>query len=93
MKKSTKYCLILGLTLLLPSCADSASYVQNNVSYVAGFWHGLWHGMLLPFSFIVSLFDKDVAIYAINNSGSWYDFGFVLGTGGAIRSARYSKRS
>jgi hypothetical protein len=24
----------------------------------------------------------DVAIYAVNNSGGWYDFGFLLGIGG-----------
>jgi hypothetical protein len=30
---------------------------------------------------VASLFLDDVALYAINNNGSWYDFGFVLGAG------------
>jgi hypothetical protein len=31
--------------------------------------------------FILSLFMDDVAMYAVNNTGGWYDFGFVLGAG------------
>lgn len=47
---------------------------------VAGFWPGLWQGLILPISFIVSLFKDEVDIYEIHNNGNWYDFGFVLGT-------------
>jgi hypothetical protein len=38
--------------------------------------------MIAPFSFIGSLIWDDVAVYAINNNGGWYDFGFLLGVGG-----------
>jgi hypothetical protein len=44
-----------------------------------GFWYGLWHGFILPISWICSLFMDEVAIYAVYNNGGWYDFGFVLG--------------
>ena len=47
-----------------------------------GFWSGLWHGLIAPFSFIGSLFSDNIAIYAYNNTGGWYDFGFLLGVGG-----------
>lgn len=50
----------------------------------AGFFDGLWHGLILPITFIISLFDSDVRIYEINNSGLWYDFGFVLGASSSL---------
>jgi hypothetical protein len=40
---------------------------------------GLWHGFIFPVAWIVSLFIKDVAIYAVPNNGGWYDFGYFLG--------------
>ena len=46
---------------------------------VAGFWLGLWHGMILPFTFVVSLFTDNLGIYEVHNSGAWYNFGFLLG--------------
>jgi hypothetical protein len=43
-----------------------------------GFWSGLFHGFILLFSFIASLF-TDYTIYAFPNTGGWYNFGFLLG--------------
>ena len=45
----------------------------------AGFWAGLWHGLILPISFLVSLLWTSVRIYETNNRGLWYDFGFYCG--------------
>ena len=45
----------------------------------AGFWAGLWHGLIMPITFIVSLFNPNVRIYETNNNGKWYDFGFFIG--------------
>jgi hypothetical protein len=45
----------------------------------AGFWAGLWHGLICPITFPVSLFSPNVRIYEINNRGRWYDFGFIIG--------------
>jgi len=42
----------------------------------------LWHGIVIPLTWIGSLFSENIAIYAINNNGGWYDFGFVFGVGG-----------
>ncbi len=47
-----------------------------------GFFYGLLHGFITPVSFVGSLFREDVAIYAVNNTGGWYDFGFLLGSSG-----------
>jgi hypothetical protein len=48
---------------------------------VAGFFTGLWHGVIAPFTFFISLFTDKVSIYEVHNTGGWYDFGFVLGAG------------
>ena len=88
MKTNQKQFLTLGLItiflLSMSSCAPVqhiSSCVDNNVY---GFWGGLWHGMILPITWIGSMFSDNVAIYAINNNGNWYDFGFTLGAGGLV---------
>lgn len=55
-----------------------------------GFWMGLWHGWTAPITFIGNLLGGDWIIYAFNNTGGWYDFGFILGIGsfgGGVSSA------
>ncbi|MGA7239129.1 MAG: hypothetical protein WBY44_25840 [Bryobacteraceae bacterium] len=47
----------------------------------AGFWAGLWHGMIAPLLFWISLFAPGVRIYETNNKGRRYDFGFLIGVG------------
>ena len=76
-----KYLLILLGLLFLNGCADYVTFNQAQQIIPVGFWYGLWHGIILPISWIVSLFDDSVAIYAIYNNGGWYDFGFILGCG------------
>lgn len=80
-----KFLLLLILSALLFSCADSQPHVTNCLEgHQYGFWAGLWHGIIMPFSFIGSLIWDDVAVYAVNNNGGWYAFGFVLGAGTTI---------
>ena len=72
----------LLVALLFTGCADVSPHVEDCItSSPYGFWGGLWHGMIIPFSWIGSLFSDDIAIYAYNNNGGWYDFGFILGLG------------
>ena len=44
-----------------------------------GFWAGLWHGLIFPLAWVVSIFTDQVAVYAVPNNGGWYDFGYFLG--------------
>jgi len=74
--------LLLAILLVLSGCADSMSLEQAMSVEEVGFWHGLWHGMIIPFAWLISLFDNGVSIYAIYNNGGWYDFGFIIGIGG-----------
>lgn len=99
-ENSLNYSIVLaGLVtlILVTSCAEAVQMNINFTSETYGFWSGLLHGIILPFSFIGSLFNDEVAIYAINNTGGWYDFGFVFGAsiifGGGSKSASRRKDS
>jgi hypothetical protein len=74
--------MILLLSFLFTGCANVSPHVETCItSDPYGFWGGLWHGMIIHFSWIGSLFSEDIAIYAYDNNGVWYDFGFILGLG------------
>lgn len=77
-----KTLLFVIIIFLVSSCAGPVA-VEECVEgeHIYGFWGGLWHGFIVFWSFLVSLFREDTVIYAINNSGGWYDFGFCLGAG------------
>lgn len=87
----------LGALVLLAACAAGPNAALDTGPDPAGFWLGLWHGFIVPVTFIVSLFTDDVSIYEVQNSGNWYDFGFVIGVsavfgGGGGGGARASRR-
>ncbi len=83
---------IFLIIILLSGCADSMTFEAASIAEPVGFWYGLWHGIILPFAWIGSLFSSDIAIYAIYNNGGWYDGGFFLGVGGFSASAIRTKR-
>lgn len=69
--------LILAMVLALVACATQ----PNPTAYdPPSFFLGLLHGAIAPIAFIGSLF-TDIRMYAFPNSGSWYDFGYLLGLG------------
>jgi hypothetical protein len=90
----------LAAVLLLAACAASPNTLLGSPGpdgSVAGFWQGLWHGLIALFAFVVSLFRDDVGIYEAHNNGGWYDFGYVLGVlsafgGGGGRARRRGRR-
>ncbi len=98
MSEKKKYALILGLVVFL---IFSMSCAPGNVRFeekAAGFWAGLWHGLILVITFIISLFTDSVKMYEINNAGNWYNFGFLIGAmialgGGGHGSRRKYKKS
>ena len=67
----------------LAVAGSNSKYKQPGAS-PAGFWAGVWHGLVAPIAFIVSLFNPSVGIYEINNNGRWYDFGFLIGISGSV---------
>ena len=77
--RSRRICLailvLIGLAVL--GCATQPA-PDSYVTDLPGFWSGLLHGILMPFTFIGSLF-TNVRIYNSPNSGRWYDFGYLIG--------------
>ncbi len=91
-----QYWLLIGLlimVLMLSGCANVENINECRQGYQYNFWYGLWHGLIFPFSFIGSIFSKDIAVYAVNNNGVWYDFGFFIGVGGLQSGILKSLRS
>lgn len=81
-----KYAALVFLAVLLisVSCAPGPNQLAKTPDRqgdVAGFWLGLWHGLIAPVTFIISLFSEKISLYEVHNSGGWYNFGFVLGAG------------
>ena len=81
--------LLVLVALVAVGCAAGPNAAAGPAPE-AGFWLGLWHGIIVPVTFVISLFTDDVNIYEVVNNGNWYDFGFVLGLsvsfGGPARS-------
>lgn len=79
MARNVRFVAIVGLAVLVAACArqvpDAVAHAENTPNFL----HGLWHGFIFPFAWIGSLFDPDIAVYAVPNNGGWYDFGFFLG--------------
>lgn len=75
------FIVVLLSAIMLANCAPGNERWDQTINpgHKAGFWAGLWHGLILIISFIVSLFTKEVGIYEINNNGWPYNLGFILG--------------
>lgn len=74
--------LLVGV--LLAGCAAGANPQAGSAAadgVVAGFGLGLWHGVIAPVTFVISLFTDTVNIYEVHNNGNWYNLGFFLGFG------------
>ena len=68
--------VVIGICLLCAGCATQP--IAGEYSDAPGFLSGLFHGLVMPFALIGSIF-SDIRIYAFPNSGGWYDFGYFLG--------------
>ncbi len=80
--------VLVMLSLLLSGCAPGMS--GHSEKKPAGFWWGLWHGLISLISLIWHWFNPKVHLYESFNTGWWYDLGFFLGIvimagGGASR--------
>src|SRR5512146_1075389 len=91
--------LLAAVLAVLSSCAPGPNELlgsAGSTGVVAGFWRGLWNGIIAPITFIVSLFNHAVQVYEVHNNGGWYNFGFLLGMmlvfGGGAGGARGRRR-
>jgi hypothetical protein len=80
--------------VLLASCLPGDG--RNSAGKPAGFFMGVWHGIVAPVSLVVQVFKPSIRLYEVNNTGFWYDFGFWLalasGTGGGTAAASRGTR-
>lgn len=80
------------LTLLFTSCAPSEFTEEP-----AGFFAGLWHGLIIFLSVLGKLFGFDVGIHAVHNTGWPYWLGYVIGLsttlGGSNHAGRRKRKS
>ena len=84
MRRWRSIVLVVALAVVLAACAPGVNPEVGTAGAdgdVAGFWMGLWHGIIAPVTFVISLFTDNVNLYDVHNNGNWYDFGFVLGAG------------
>jgi hypothetical protein len=104
MRRTYTY-LGLGAVLALvtlSACAPGPNVMVDTGEDPAGFWLGLWQGLISPITFVISLFTEQVNIYEVQNNGNWYDSGFMLGVvialgggagGGSASAGRVRRRS
>jgi hypothetical protein len=77
---------VLAIGVALAGCAPAGNPLEDTAAAFrcctawgessAGFWLGLWHGIITPVTFVISLFSSAVGIYEVHNNGGWYDTGF-----------------
>jgi hypothetical protein len=78
---------VIGILVLAACAAGPNNVAEVDAPRIAGFWLGLWHGLISPITFIVSLFTNDVSVYEVHNNGNWYDTGFIFGVATAFSGA------
>ena len=95
MNRQLRTIAALASLTLLAACASQIDAGVAQDAEAPGFLWGLWHGFVFPWAWIGSLFDPDIAVYAVPNKGGWYDFGFFLGItvlgGGSWFSSKHRK--
>ncbi len=86
--------LVLIVTLVILSCAPGNERWNQEINpgHDAGFWVGIWHGLIVVITFIISLFTNEVGIYEVSNTGWSYNLGYLIGLmislGGMFRQTR-----
>lgn len=70
---------VAGLLLGPHGVSAFAQEYQYTAYDPAGFFSGIWNGLLAPWTLIARWFVHDIVMYAIPNTGWFYDFGFLLG--------------
>jgi hypothetical protein len=95
MKNLHIFAVLFLLMIFLAACAPGPNDLEktpDSEGKVAGFFKGLWHGLISPITFIISVFSKKVRLYEVHNNGTWYNFGFVLGAGLFLQGGIFGSR-
>lgn len=81
MKKINSIIIYLTIiSIILPYTSQAFVQQWEYTTYQpAGFFFGIWHGLLAPWSLIARWFLSNISMYAISNTGWFYDLGFLGG--------------
>jgi hypothetical protein len=86
--------IVLMVAIALLGCAPGDARFSPDTP--AGFWAGLWHGMISLITLIIGLFSDNVGFFELDNRGWRYEAGFWLGivmmAGGIHRGASHQHR-
>ena len=89
--------IILAVILMTTLCGCVPGDGRNTQADPAGFLWGIWHGWIAPVSLIYSIFNRNIGIYEVYNTGFWYDLGYYMaiisGFGGLTLSRKKRKKS
>ena len=85
-------CLLLTIALITAAgcMPGDGEYTEDQP---AGFFWGVWHGLIAPISLIWGLFNSEIRLYEPLNTGWAYDLGFYLAVIGGFSSFSSSSRS
>lgn len=84
--------LAIAIAVVAVSAACTAGDPRFTVEAPAGFWVGLWHGMISMITLVIGIFADGVHVYEIHNTGGWYDLGFLLGVAAVWGSGHHATR-
>lgn len=84
--------LLLGMVMILATACAPGHPRFSAEERPAGFFWGIWHGWIAPFSLIGGFFNPSIRLYERNNNGWWYDFGFYLAVVGGFGSVSLFRR-
>ena len=86
-KKRIVFAVVLLVVLMVTLTGCIPGDGSYTVGSPAGFWWGIWHGMIVWISFIIGLFTGgDRTIYESINTGWPYNLGFLIGAGAQFGS-------
>jgi len=97
MKRFVRAFIPLAIILAVFVAGCAAGTGRYSVDEPASFRTGLWHGAISGITLIIHIFNHSVRIYEANNTGGWYDFGFLFGVicvwgGGSSAGCRSKKK-
>lgn len=86
--------IIMLLAFLVTGClpGDGAKTIDTPANFLTA----IWHGWVAPISLIVGVFNNNIKVYEVYNTGWWYDFGFyiaVISGFGGLSLSRRKKRN